>query len=499
MKSLKELFVVVEKRVGDVLSRYGILQGVSHLGLAVSGGSDSMALLYLLHPLCRQRGVEITVLHFNHRLRGAASDGDEVFVRECCKKLGIAFTVGYAADLHSPEVRREGGRVLSLEMAAREARHSFFRQQAQTLGLDGVALGHHCNDVSETLLLRLVRGSGAAGLGGMRPRAVINGVCYLRPLLDCDSSELRLWLKGHNYTWREDATNNDVEFQRNMVRQKLMPTLRSLLGESLDRALARSAELLREDDAVLEALADEVVAGASGVATLQLAPLEGKPLAIRRRAVYGWLLREGGGAVAGFEVVQRILERCNLQGEIGRVSEEKPGQTLQEPEWQMSLPGGHLLRCRNGKLRFIRDHKERQHSERLSELVLPRDRTILFNGVKVVVKDGTGFSCKQGEVGVFPAQCALSAAALQGRELVVRYWQPGDRISPTGMGGSRKVQDVFTDVKIPREERDKVPLLVCDNEVVWVPGYRVAAKYAVPAADGAAVVVEMSLCGMDSD
>lgn len=459
--------------VAGALARHSLLEGVSRLGMAVSGGSDSMALLHLLLPLCRERGIAIVVLHFNHGLRGSASDGDEAFVQALCQQAGIVCVVDRACGLASGSRRRDGVGI-SLEMAARDARHAFFQRAACAHRLDAVALAHHRDDVAETLLLRLMRGGGATGLGGMRPKLILNGVTLIRPLLDIGRDALRAWLRTNRFDWREDASNDDLTIPRNHVRGEVLPLLRGAFGPAVDTALARSADLLREDDAVLEAQAAAVHTAARQERGLILARLLVEPQAIRRRVVYRWLLYEGDASLATFATVQRVLEQAEAGG-----------------DWQMAARGGRQIRSRAGTLTLQTDAVRDRLPPVPSARQLKRNGTIVFDGVRVTVTTTTGIVRETGTLGALPARCTLSAAALRGKRLVVRYRRPGDRISPLGMTGSRKIQDVLTDAKVPTVQRDRLPLLVCGDEVVWIPGYRIAARYAVPAADAPALLVTL--------
>ncbi len=248
---------LLEARVAAWVARQRWLGGVRRLGLAVSGGADSVALLHLLLPLCRAAGVEPVVLHFDHRLRGAAAAADARFVARLAQRLGVASQLGRA---EVPPGRPAAGAHLSVEMAARAARQSFFRAAARVGRLDAIATGHTADDVAETLLLRLARGSGATGLSGLRPEHAVAGVRYLRPLLECTHQELCNWLRGRRQVWREDASNGDESIPRNRVRRVVLPWLEQHWTPALRAMLVQSATILRDEDALLETLARQELA-----------------------------------------------------------------------------------------------------------------------------------------------------------------------------------------------------------------------------------------------
>ena len=216
----------LSERVREFIAANSLLAGVRRLGLAVSGGSDSLSLFHLMAPLCREAGIEPVALNFDHAIPGEHSDEDAAFVRDEAARLGVAFH-GEVAE----GVRQGGGR--SLEMAAREARLAFYRRAASLYHLDAIATGHQADDVAETLLLRLLRGAGAAGLSGLRPRSELpppaggdgRPLVIVRPLLAIRRAELRDWLRQKGLAWREDPSNANESSPRNGVRHSILPGL----------------------------------------------------------------------------------------------------------------------------------------------------------------------------------------------------------------------------------------------------------------------------------
>jgi tRNA(Ile)-lysidine synthase len=462
----------VPEQVAAALNAGSLLAGVRRLGVAVSGGADSVALLHLLVPVCRRRRITLVALHLNHGLRGAAAEGDAAFVRTLGARLGIVCVVGRVRGLDGKRPKQRGA-CQSLEMAARTARQAFFRRAASRHRLDAVAVAHHRDDAAETVLLRLMRGAGAAGLSGMRPQSVVDGLRVIRPLLGIGREDLRAWLKRRNQAWRDDASNSDISIPRNRVRRSVLPFLEETFGSGVVGGLARSADLLREDDAALDAqaaVATESACAGKGLRADRLMPL---PTALRRRAVYRWLLDRGGAEAATFETVGRVLEK--LAAGSGR--------------WRIGAGGDLRIESRKGVLSADVGGLGKV---RLGTRFLRRNGTVTVGGLRVTVQPAAGIVREGGPVGRLPAQCTVSAEAVRGKRLAVRCRRPGDRIAPLGMDGSRKVQDVLTDAKIPAGRRDTVPLLVCGREVVWIPGYRVAARFAVPAPTAPALLITMA-------
>jgi tRNA(Ile)-lysidine synthase len=476
-----------EPQLAAFVTQHRMLTGVRRLGLAVSGGSDSVALLRLLAPLCRAAGVTPVALHFDHGLRGAASAADARFAARLARRLGVECRVESGARRQAPVAGRENAnRGLSLEMVAREMRQAFFREAARDEHLDAIATGHTADDVAETLLLRLARGSGAAGLSGLRPCHTVAGVKYVRPLLGCTHEELRAWLRRKRQGWREDASNCNERIPRNRLRHTVLPWLERHGSPSIRAMLAQSASILRDEDALLDEMARIELSRLSSPSSVRSSdcfsstlhfPPSTLPRALQRRVVRLWLLDAGCASAAGWDEVEGILARRDKKA-----------------AWQMSLPGGLLVREKDDRLELVEpsagsSRLEGRAPASPSELNVPGSVDVA--GVQVTARRMKGIVRTPGPVGALPSSCSLDAGALRGKTLLVRTRRPGDRIRPLGLDGSKTLQDLLVDAKVPSEMRGRLPLLVVDDEVVWVPGYRVARAYAVRGPRAAAVRVRM--------
>ncbi len=451
----------LQAQVASFIEEKGLFTGVNRLGLAVSGGSDSMSLLHLLTPLCREAGIVPVALNFDHAIPGEHSDVDAAFVRDVASRLGIKF-FGEVAD----GIAAGGGK--SLEMAAREARQAFYRRAANRFSLDAIATGHQADDVAETLLLRLLRGAGAAGLAGLKPRSVLppmaphgsKSLTLIRPLLEIRREELREWLKERGLGWCEDPSNANEAIPRNEVRRTILPALARRghgLAETV-RQLARSADILREEDDYLDGVANAwLAAAAPGEDVLPLACLlDEQPLAISRRVVRLWLLSRLGGGASGFDAVETIV-------------------ALEDNDIA-TLPGGLRVKRTSGTIRII---YEEEASPALPEASLIVPGETRWGRYIITTSFGGVVERSRQRLGDWPATCTISARLVAGKSPAVRGRKHGDRMAPYGLDGTRKLQDIFTDAKVPEAERDAYPVIVCGDEIVWLPGYRVAAPYAV--------------------
>ncbi|MEO6246148.1 MAG: tRNA lysidine(34) synthetase TilS [Opitutaceae bacterium] len=268
----------------------------AHWGVGFSGGADSLALLLLIWAHWPERRAQLRVLHFNHRLRGAESRADAAFCRRVCAKLGVAFTAGAWPGKHRDASEDE----------ARTARMTFFASHARVIWL-----GHQQDDIAESMLMRLARGSGAGGLAAPRPvQALARGRVHVRPLLSLKKAEIIAALRAVGVEWREDASNGTERFFRNRVRQLVLPAWTTAAQRDALAGAARSRGLLEEDDDALEGWLDELdVVGPRRL--LRLEKLTGKPQAIWRRALHRWLLAEpraGDISRAAFDALLVTIE-----------------------------------------------------------------------------------------------------------------------------------------------------------------------------------------------
>jgi tRNA(Ile)-lysidine synthase len=287
--------------------------------VAVSGGRDSMALLFGLHFLGYGK---LVVCHLNHSLRGAAAKADSLLVGKAAQTLGLKFELG-EADVRKHAVKEK----LSLETAARDLRYAFFRSCARDHRCKRIFLGHHADDQIETCLLNFLRGSGAAGLGGMKPIAHVHGLEVLRPMLGITRDEITAFVAERRIPYREDRSNAEVSHSRNMLRNRILPEIKRAFGASSGPAILRAAEILREEEAWMASLVPEV-----GEA-LSCAALRTMPIALRRRVVLGWL-RSASIEEVGFAETSLILSLLDVRNGPAKVN----------------LPGGRHARRRAGTI-----------------------------------------------------------------------------------------------------------------------------------------------------
>ena len=399
--------------------------------LGLSGGADSMALFHMLLFLRDRGGVTFSAVHVNHGLRGAASDGDEDFVREICRTAGVPLYV-YKPDLRG---RRD-------ENAAREARYACCRTCAEETGIHTLTLAHHRDDQAETFLMRLMRGAGPEGLSCMRAQEEREGLRILRPMLEIGGAELRKALRERSLPWREDETNGGDEYLRNRVRHQFIPAMEAECPGVAGR-LARAAELIAlEHDATKEA-ARQAVARYSGEDWFAAVPLAELPEAVRREALRSW-----------WEIHQPKLSERNLNSRqteaISRLVMAKAGSSA-------NLPGGIIARRGKQAIHLTGNGRKEAFDE------------IPWNGEAITLAGITlSAGSSQGNPGDGKRWQEVPRGFPDG--CVVRTRRPGDRIRPFGMRESRSVQDYLTDRGVDGPWRDRIPLLCRGKEVLLAAG-----------------------------
>ena len=427
-------------RFNKSLTHSGCIPNGSRVLVAVSGGADSVALLSLLHQVAGTLDLHLEAAHLDHALRDASRD-DARFVEQLCIGLGIPLTVE----------RQDVGEIArqckgNLEEVAREVRRNFLTTTAQARNCNLIALGHHADDQAETFLMRLLRGSGSAGLAGMR----MVSESVVRPLLPFHRDVLLAYLKEEGIAWREDESNQDQKFTRNRIRHHLLPVLESF-NPKISSQLVVLCEQLRQDDDFWTGFVAQELA--------RCGEWQGDGYTLDRA-----LMLELVPALAG-RVVRAALSkvRGNLRGitathiaDILHLVREGP------PQGELSLPSAWVAR-RYEKLLFSRQKpEENEHFEIVlngpGAYQLPGERTLQLS--------------LEEQPGGESAEIVEFAAASLSFPLLLRHCRPGDRFRPSGMSGTKKLQDLFVDLKLTKEERQESLLLLKDNEVLWVVGLR---------------------------
>jgi tRNA(Ile)-lysidine synthase len=387
----------------------------------LSGGGDSVCLLDVVLRL----GAPVSALHVNYGLRPGAEE-DERFVRDLCSRLDVPLTV------ETVELSEGGG---NLQERAREARYALAERHAE----GDYAAAHTASDQAETILYRLAVSPGSRALHGMPPRRGR----LVRPLLSVTRAEVREYLRARGLDWREDPSNVDRRFARARVRHDVLDSLREL-APAAERTIAETARQLREEGEVLEGAVDEALDALGGGPAISLDELRRRPAAVRRL------------------VLRRLAERAAREA-VRPLSRREAEEILElggQGTKSLDLGGGLRAVAEYGTVRFTRTPE----AVAPPPVTLPIPGQVRFGNWEIEATLST------------PGDVAISASAV-GASATVRAWREGDRMRPVGLGGTKTLQDLFTDRKVPRGLRRTLPVVEAGGEIVWVAGVAVDERF----------------------
>ena len=459
-------------RVSRFARRHDLWQPTTRLVAAVSGGSDSVALAVLLCDLHQRRDLElVAIAHLNHGIRGADADEDQRFCEGVAAELGFPFETA-RVDVPALAQRQR----LSIEVAGRRARQEFFREVLASRSADRLATAHTEDDQAETVLLRLIRGTGLKGLSGIAPaRGPL-----IRPLLECSRRELQDELGRRHRTWREDSTNLDLSNPRNRLRLEVLPLLETHFNPSVRTSLKRLADHARADEMLLarEAAAATVTAvrlDSDGSVRLVESVLRQLPGAITRRVVQHALALASGANTPEADEVSAV--QAVLMGEVAAA--EILGVRAEHS-------GGCVVLVRSGSAPPPRPFR--------FNLQVPG--TVQAPDLSWVLEAEGPRARPAGTVGADSHTDSVTSVEIEARGLgpglVVRSREPGDRIRPLGLGGRKKLQDVFVDRKVDRDERDRVPVITDERgKIVWVAGHVLSEEFRVTDQTKAVIILKL--------
>jgi len=499
------------QNVLERIRRQELLKPGDRVGVAVSGGADSTALLRLLLELRREVGMVLAVVHFNHTLRGAESDADEEFVAALAREHGLDFLLG-RADVGGHAAARQ----LSVEAAARQLRYDFFaslmRDAPAKGGLTRIATGHTLDDQAETVLMRLIRGTGTRGLAGIHSRLVLGQAEgdeasgeVIRPLLAVRHQELEQYLRRLNQSWREDSTNRDARFTRNRVRQVLVPLLEKEFNPAVVARMAELAEIAREEEdyweneacgwmgtgvhwTEAEWSARPAQSGERGLVELKpFHPHWARPLTepgsrpVNASIDLAWFLSEP--AAVQRRILRLLASVAKLPLEFRHVEE------IRELAAQERASGKHLALPLGWKLvrepeALVLQTPDFCIPERVSEdyeysLPLPGRALVLQAGIVVEAVQVVYGADLEG----YDPDRVLNPALLA-PELKVRNWRPGDRFWPAHTKSPRKVKELLQERHLTGQQRKLWPVAVSGEEIVWLRGFPVPARLGARGGEG---------------
>ena len=463
------------------LARFDMLSPGDRVLVGVSGGVDSMTLLHLLHQMAPELGIDISVAHLNHGLRGASADRDAERVRRAADAMGIPCHLGKA---HVRRVKKGLG--LSLEEAGRRVRYAFYNRVMTDGKYDKLALGHHRDDNAEQVLLALLRGTGPRGLSGIAP---VRGR-IVRPLFDAGRNAIDACARALEIPFARDASNDDLRFVRNRIRHRLLPHLAATYNPHILRHLARLAELVRTEEAWTEAFAD--------------APFND---AVIRRQADALILSADALARAHPALARRLVRRAlaSLCGSLRRMTFDHVNMVVElarrrAGEKTLHLPGGLRVRRNGNQLTFRRFAGHgRPPATAPVEPAAPAMIGTPLPACITLSSMGVGLHFSHTAPDTLPAWKATSRhqaffdADRLVLPLVLRPVHAGDRFAPLGTSGSQKLKKFFIDHHVSRSARATALVLTDQRRIVWLVGRRIADPVKVTPATTRVLGVEFFL------
>ncbi|HEU5409750.1 MAG TPA: tRNA lysidine(34) synthetase TilS [Candidatus Acidoferrales bacterium] len=464
-------------RIQQTIKKHGMLRAGDRVAVAVSGGADSVALLRLFHSMRDELGIILVVVHFNHQLRGSESDGDEKFVVSLAETLALPVIIGRADVALAAKCNG-----WNLEDAARRLRYQFFEEASEQHAIARVATAHTADDQAETVLARIIRGTGLAGLSAIHPvRAKV-----IRPLLEIRREELREYLNSIHQNWREDSSNTDKSRLRARLRSDLLPQLEHFSPNIVTNLNTLSALACDEElfwVSLVENRCTEIVTAEDGVQSVSaahlLSPLDGLPN------------QNGDSRYPQQALTQRIIRRlyADAAEEGGELSHQHVDRIIQMARSGSSgqllhLPGGVQVRKEYGQLMFLHSGEKnpsKQRTNRAARYCYPIDLCGQASATFSVPQLGRTFRLKVIDWHMQARETITEGVVLDTEQLrpplVLRSCKPGDAYRPLGRRHQRKLSRMLMAKRIGRSERVLWPVLASADSIAWADAMPLAADF----------------------
>ncbi|WP_181951621.1 tRNA lysidine(34) synthetase TilS [Clostridium massiliodielmoense] len=425
--------------------------------VALSGGPDSICLLHILYTLKDKLGITLVAAHINHCLRGEAADDDELYVRKICHGLQIPCFVK-REDVH--KISKERG--ISCEMAGREVRYQFFQEVLRKINGNKVAIAHNANDQAETVLMRILRGTGLEGLVGIRP---VRDNIFVRPIINLTRDQIENYCEINKLNPRIDKTNFENIYTRNKIRLELIPYIQKNFNPDVIEVLNRFSDTVKIDNEYINNVAKEKY-NEYGEASEDKIILKGE-IFKEHEAVLTRVIRIALKKIKGN---LNNLEKNHIY-DIIHIQKKSTGKYIM-------LPNGIRVINNYGDIYIYKEESKQkvQISNKETELNLFEENILTNYKLKITLniiksKDDIKFD-KNPLIKYFDYDKIKGVIKL-------RYRKNGDKFIPFGMNGSKKLKDLFIDLKIPKGKRDSIPLIIFGEDIAWIVGYRISDKFKI--------------------
>jgi len=449
------VFYLIDK-VRNIIRENNMFNHGDKVVVAVSGGPDSICLLHLLYTLKEELGISLVAAHVNHCLRGEEADKDEAYVRDFCKNINIKC---YVKRVDVNKISKDKG--MSSETAGREVRYNFFKEVLHNINGNKIALAHNANDQAETILMRIFRGTGLDGLIGIK---AVRDDIYVRPIIDIQRKEIEDYCEKHDLRPRIDKTNLENIYTRNKIRLEMIPYIQKNFNPDIIESLNRLSHTIKIDSDYINGVALEKYK--------KFCRKEKEAIIIEEK-----VFRE-------HEAVMTRVIRMALKEIVGDLYNFEKGHIYDIIDIQrgttgksIMLPNGVIALNDYGRVYMcIGKDKKEEKKELEYKLVLNSQNNLKDIGLRVslnIINNKNEMNPKEDNLVKY-----FDYDKIVG-DISLRFRRNGDRFTPLGMKGSKKLKDLFIDLKISKEKRDNIPLIIFGDEIGWVVGYRISDKFKV--------------------
>lgn len=444
----------LKQKVLKTISENNMINSGDKILVALSGGPDSLTLLHILYSLKDQLNINIGAAHVNHLLRGNDAFKDENLCKTYCENLGLDF---YLKRIDINEESKIKG--ISHEMAGREARYNFFEELSNKYGYNKIAIAHNLNDQAETILMRIMRGTGIEGLVGIK---AVRDKKFIRPLIEISRAEIEHYCEENNLKAAIDETNFENIYSRNKIRLELIPYMEKNFNKDVIETLSRMSKLIKEDNEFIEDFALKIFEKYCYKKEDRV--IINKEVLLQHKAIVSRVIR-----MALAEIKGNLYNIDNSHiNDIIKLYNHNTGKFIM-------LPNDIMV---ENVYKDLHIYIKIQENERDFYEPLEINNKVISNLLKYSIelktlnKDKNFVMKKNNMIKYFDYDKVKG-------DIYLRYRKDGDRFTPLGMKGSKKIKDLFMDLKVPRYERDRIPLLCFGNEIAWIVGYKVSDKFKI--------------------
>lgn len=436
-------------KVLDIIEKYNMIEKGDTIIVGLSGGPDSTVLLHVLHSIKDIYEIKLVAAHLNHMIRGPEADRDEKYAKEFSEHLEIPFI-----SKHFDVIKYSKEKKLSCEEAGRIIRYNFFEETARVQGAAKIALAHNMNDQAETMIMRFLRGSGISGISGIKP---VRDSKYIRPLISCSRCEIEQYCRDFNLNPVIDSTNKETIYLRNKIRLELIPYLIDNFNENLIENLYNMSDVMRDEDIYLNSCAIMKIEDIKYEDGYKIDDFNLIKEAIKRR-ILRLIIEKAKGDLNSIEI--KHINEC-----IDFIKKAETGKKISLPKNLECIIEYDIFKIQNKK--NFRDYEyditipgiiEIPEAEKIISLSLIEKKNKLYKDTEFIKY----FDCDKIKF-----------------RLKIRNRRDGDFIFPKGMTGKKKIKEIFIDKKIPRDIRNRLPLIAVENEILWIPGIRDTRNYRV--------------------